>query len=60
VAARLGHWKEMTRVDRCWVEMLRRPVGQLGRCEGFGLGEEGGCGGLRWSKRPGGLGVLMG
>jgi hypothetical protein len=25
---------------------LRRPIGQLGRCEVFELGEEGGCNGL--------------
>jgi hypothetical protein len=30
---------------------LRRPIGQLGRCEAFRSGEEGGCSGLRWAKR---------
>jgi hypothetical protein len=39
-----------------WAERLRRPVGQMGRCEGFGPGEEGGCGGLRWAKKPERLG----
>jgi hypothetical protein len=39
-----------------WAERLRRPVGQMGRCKGFGLGEEGGCGGLRWAKKPKSLG----
>jgi hypothetical protein len=34
-----------------WAERLRRPVGQLGRCEGFGAGEKGGFGGLRWAKK---------
>jgi hypothetical protein len=28
----------------------------MGRCEGFGPGEEGGCGGLRWAKKPEWLG----
>jgi hypothetical protein len=28
----------------------------MGRCEGFRLGEEGGCGGLRWAKKPERLG----
>jgi hypothetical protein len=39
---------------------LRRPVGQLGRCEAFVPGEEGGCSGLSWAKRPDGLGVMVG
>jgi hypothetical protein len=39
---------------------LRRPVGQLGRCEAFRPGEEGGCSGLSWSKRPDGLGAMVG
>jgi hypothetical protein len=28
----------------------------MGRCEGFKLGEEGGCGGPRWAKKPEWLG----
>jgi hypothetical protein len=32
-----------------WAERLHRPVGQMGRCEGFGPGGESGCGGLRWA-----------
>jgi hypothetical protein len=59
-APRFGQRKETTRVGRCWAKRVHRPVGQLGRCEGFGLGEEGGCDGPRWAKRPGGLGALMG
>jgi hypothetical protein len=59
-ATQLGKRKEMTRVGRCWSERLRRLVGQLGWREGFGLGEDGGCGGPRWAKRLGRLGVLMG
>jgi hypothetical protein len=39
-----------------WGERLRKPVGQMGRCEGFGPGEEGGCGEPRRAKRPEGLG----
>jgi hypothetical protein len=39
---------------------LRRSVGQLGRCEAFGPGEEGGCSGLSWAKRPDGLGAMVG
>jgi hypothetical protein len=35
---------------------LRRLVGQLGQCEAFGLGEEGGSSGLRWAKKPERLG----
>jgi hypothetical protein len=47
-------------VGRCWAERLHKPVGQLGRCEAFRPGEEGGCGGLSWAKRPGGLGATVG
>jgi hypothetical protein len=39
---------------------LCRPVGQLDRCEAFGPGEEGGCSGLSWAKRPDGLGTIVG
>jgi hypothetical protein len=39
---------------------LRRLVDQLGWCEAFGPGEEGGCRGLRWAKRPDGLGSMVG
>jgi hypothetical protein len=39
-----------------WAERLRRLVGQIGQCEGFGPVEEGGCGGLRWAKKPERLG----
>jgi hypothetical protein len=39
---------------------LRKLVGQLGRCEGFRPGEEGGCSGLSWAKRPDGLGAMVG
>jgi hypothetical protein len=34
-----------------WAERLRRLVGQIGQCEGFGPVEEGGCGGPRWAKK---------
>jgi hypothetical protein len=40
--------------------VLRRMVGQLGRCEAFGPREEGGCGGLSWAKRPDGPGPTVG
>jgi hypothetical protein len=39
-----------------WAERLRRPVGQMGRCEGFRPGEEGGCAGPRWAKKSKRLG----
>jgi hypothetical protein len=39
---------------------LCRLVGQLGRCEAFGPGEEGGCSGLRWAKRLDGLDAMVG
>jgi hypothetical protein len=39
---------------------LRRLVGQLYRCEAFGPGEEGGCSGLSWAKRPDRLGAMVG
>jgi hypothetical protein len=32
----------------------------LVRCEAFGLGEEGGCSGLSWAKRPDRLGAMVG
>jgi hypothetical protein len=38
----------------CGVAGLRRPIGQLGRCEAFRPREEGGCSGPRWAKRSGG------
>jgi hypothetical protein len=44
------------KVGGSWAKRLRRPVGQMGRCEGFGLGEEGGCGGSRRAKKPERLG----
>jgi hypothetical protein len=34
-------------LDLGWAERRRRPIGQMGRCEGFRPGEERGCGGLR-------------
>jgi hypothetical protein len=37
-------------------ERLHRPVGQLGQCKVFGLGEEGGSSGLRWAKKSERLG----
>jgi hypothetical protein len=40
--------------------VLRRTVGQLGWCEAFGPGEEGGCGGLSWAKRSDGPGPTVG
>jgi hypothetical protein len=41
-----------------WAERLCRTVGQMGRCEGFRPGEEGGCGGPRWAKKPERLGPV--
>jgi hypothetical protein len=43
-----------------WPSGLRRLVGQMGLCEAFGTGEEGGCSGLRWVKRPDELGAMVG
>jgi hypothetical protein len=39
---------------------LRRPIGQLGRCEAFRPREEGECSGLSWTKTPDGLGAMVG
>jgi hypothetical protein len=39
-----------------WAKRLRRPVVLMGQCEGFGPGEERGCGGSRWAKKPERLG----
>jgi hypothetical protein len=39
---------------------LRRPIGQLGQCKVFGLGEEGGCSGLSWAKKKAGWTVRYG
>jgi hypothetical protein len=43
----VGRWK----TPPSWAERLRRSVGQRGRCNVFGLGEEGGSSGLRWAKK---------
>jgi hypothetical protein len=39
-----------------WAERLHRSVGQMHRCESFRPREEGGCGELRWAKKPERLG----
>jgi hypothetical protein len=43
-----------------WAKWAAQAVGQLGRCEAFGSGEEVGCRGLSWAKRPDGLGAMVG